>query len=220
MGNALVPEKILSVVAYESMCKWIAESESLGDCKDIADKTAALKEYARRIKNVDAEVRASNVRLIAERRYGELLKQLARATPAEAGAKGGDAKAGNLANPAAGHATPYAQALTDTGVSRQAASRYQALADVPKKVFDDAIRSGSAPSIRKIIDTAGTDKSSKMPSDSLWLWGRMRDFETDKFPAKNLTKLLEPMTESMRRDVKRIAPLMADFFNQLTDETK
>lgn len=32
-----------------------------------------------------------------------------------------------------------AQALADTGVSRQQAHRYQALADVPKAVFDEAL---------------------------------------------------------------------------------
>lgn len=39
--------------------------------------------------NLDAEREAANVRLRAERRVGELLKDLARATPEEAGAQGG-----------------------------------------------------------------------------------------------------------------------------------
>jgi len=242
MGALITTEAISSVVAYESMCRWITESESLADCKDIADKSAALKEYARRANNKDAERRACNVRLIAERRFGELLKEQARATPQTANPSG-------LAKPTPLPATgcgseettvvsaapsPYAQALADTGTSPQAASRYQALASVPDEVFQEALsnpvvaptirgliekpRQPAHPTARDVVEQARAPEP-KMPDDSLWLWGRMRDFERDGFFRKNSDKLISALTETMRADVARIAPLMVDFFTQIESAT-
>jgi hypothetical protein len=79
----------------------------------------ALKEAQRR--------RAANVRLVAERRYGELLKVLARAETASGGDVKSAPRRGEPIRP-----SPYARALADTGVSTQAASRYQALATTMK----------------------------------------------------------------------------------------
>lgn len=221
--NALVTaETIGSVVAYESMCRWIAESESLAECKDIADKSAALKEYARRVLNTEAERRASNVRLIAERRYGELLKELARATPSESGASGGRGNTKeSVPRDGVCFASPYAEALAATGTTRKQADRYQALANVPKEVFDDALKSSEgiptrAGVIAKNKAMAEVQEARapvpRMPDDSLWLWGCMRDLEGDGYFSKDPRALLTPMTETMRADVARLAPLVADFF--------
>jgi hypothetical protein len=79
--------------------------------------------------NTDAERKVCGIWLRAEKRVGELLKELARATPAEAATKG-NATQGKNAPPTAGVASPYTQALTDN-ISSQTASRNQALAAVP-----------------------------------------------------------------------------------------
>lgn len=69
------------------------------------------------------------------RRYGQLLKQLARVAPKQRNSAG---RKGKELGPRGGPNSSYAQALSETGVSKQAASRYQALADVPQQVFDEA----------------------------------------------------------------------------------
>jgi len=75
------------------------------------------------------------VRLRAERRTGELLKELARAPTAS----GGDLRsAPKRAEPM--QPSPYAEGLQSTGISTQTASRYQALANVPAPVFEQALR--------------------------------------------------------------------------------
>lgn len=217
-------ETVTSVAAYESMCRWIAESESLAECKDIADKAAALKEYARRIKNTEAERRAVNVRLIAERQYGALLQQLARATPQTANPTGKKREQADETNPSPGAGsgspplTPYAKALSETGVSSQAASRYQALAAVPQETFDEAIRDPVAtPTVRALVENA-RNPVPQLPTDVLWLWGRMRDFERDGyFTRDDLAAMFDAMTESMQRDAIRIAPLMTDFFQRFQE---
>jgi hypothetical protein len=48
-------------------------------------KGMALELYAKQAKNTDVERKVSEVRLRAERRTGQLLKQLARPTHADAG---------------------------------------------------------------------------------------------------------------------------------------
>jgi hypothetical protein len=139
----LTPEAIQSVTAYDAMCTAIARCESLAECADIIDKAAALREFARRIRNTDAERRACNVRLIAERRTGEVLKDLERH-------QGERTDLGT--SPHGGEKSPYAKALAETNITTQNASRYQALADVPQEMFDEALHDSAAmPSVRKLL---------------------------------------------------------------------
>jgi hypothetical protein len=79
--------------------------------------------------NTDAERKVCGIRLRAEKRVGELLKDLARATSAERSP--GRPKPGQEIAPTTGSISPYAQALTENNISGQTASRYQALAAVP-----------------------------------------------------------------------------------------
>jgi len=214
------------IIRYEAMVYAIAECHAIDEVKDIRDKAMALELYAKQARNTDAERKASEIRLRAERRTGELLKDLARATPVEAGSQGGNAKAANtlpenVAPPTMRSATPspYASALQQTGISTQTASRYQALANVPAKVFEEALRDPDVkPTTAALIRQARAPEP-QMPADVLWLWGRMRDFERDGFFDKSAAKLLEPLTPSMRADIERIAPRMADFFTQIESAT-
>lgn len=85
------------------------------------------------------------MRLRAERRAGELLAEMARTNPAEAGAQGGRGNFKSPSNDATRFKSTtdavasilrdeqvlpseFAQALRSTGISRQTAHRYQALA--------------------------------------------------------------------------------------------
>jgi hypothetical protein len=204
---------VSSVVSYVETCRWLALCEDRAECKDIADKSRALEELARRIKNTDAERRACNIRLVAERRYGELLKELAKTAPKEAGSIGGNVKAGNVALASAASATSeFSQAIAADGISPSAASRYQALANVPQEVFDEALRSPEKPSARRLIEEVRHPQQ-KMPPECLWFWGRLRDFERDGYFDRSIDDLMAPMTESMRADVVRIVPLMRNFLN-------
>lgn len=217
MAELMTMNSVASIASYESMCLSIAESDNRAECLDIADKSAALAEFARRIKNTDAERRAANIRLVAERRYGELLKDLARSTPGQAAAAGGHAKAGNVPPATVAGGSPYREAIERDQISERSAQRYQALADVPRPIFDQALAdTENKPSARTIVERARAPQP-QMPDDSLWIWGRMRDFERESFSAKNPAALLEAMTETMRADVVRIAPLMAEFFNRIQE---
>jgi len=200
------------------------------EVKPIIDKAMALALYARQTKNTEAERKACAVRLRAETRTGELLKELARNQTVgllrgpsphsgETVITGIDAKFSGVDGPfPPRERSPYAKALADNNISTQAASRYQALADVPKEIIEEALQDQTVmPSGRAIIEKA-RDHQHKMDPDSLWFWGRLRDFERDKFFDKDISELMEPMTDSMRADVRRILPFMAEFFNQCIEE--
>jgi hypothetical protein len=87
--------------------------------------------------NVEAERKATEVRLRAERRAGELMAPLRRTPPAEAAAIGGHAKAaasnGETRHDAA--RSEYAETLDRAGIPRQTAHRWQQLAAVPAEQF-------------------------------------------------------------------------------------
>ena len=206
------------IVRYDAMCYAIAECHRVDECRELENKARALELYAKQSKNTDAERKACEIRLRAEIRTGELLKELARATVPNPQGVGGHG--GKVVAPLAGGQqaqSPYAQALTDNNISSQSASRYQALADVPKDVVEAAFRDPvDTPTTRGLIEAA-RGPAPKMPADSLWLWGRLRDLERDGFFNKQVSVLLEPMTETMRADVARLAPLAAAFFNQFDE---
>ena len=211
------------IVRYEAMVYAIAECHAIDEVKDIRDKAMALELYAKQARNTEAERKASEIRLRAERRTGELLKELARATPVEVATAGGFAKAAtpNDADKQTAAFTPtpspYASALQQTGISTQTASRYQALANVPAQVFEEALRDPVVkPTTAALIRHARAPEP-QMPGDVLWLWGRMRDFERDGFFNKSAANLLESLTPSMRADIERIAPRMSDFFIELNE---
>ena len=191
------------LVKYDAMCHAITECHRIDEVKDIRDKAMALALYAKQIKNTDAERKACAIRVRAEIRTGELLKDLARGNPGKPRRDSPDDSP-----------SPYASTLAENGISDRDARRYQTLASVDPVLIEEVLRDPVLkPSTARIIDSI-RDPQLKMPSDSLWFWGRLRDFERDDYFTKNIVDLMEPMTDSMRADVLRILPLMADFFNE------
>ena len=188
----------------------IAECHQYDEVKDIRDKAAALETYARQARNTEAERKAADVRLRAERRAGELLKELARGEGAREPGTNRGATPSNGATP-----SPYAAALEATGTSRQTAARYQALAEIPQETFDahlaDPVRK---PTTNAIIAKA-RDPQPKIDNNALWLWGRARDFERNGYVDADPITILESMTETMRADLRRILPSMIDFFQRM-----
>ncbi len=214
------------VIIYDAMCTAIADCHRIDEVKDLRDKAMALELYAKQAKNFEAERKASEIRLRAERRTGELLKDLPRAAPEQRNTMGSNQHkevTPNDAEKPTSTPSPYAKALAETGISTQTASRYQALANVPAAVFESALRDPEIkPTTTQLIKQVATRTEPpapphRMPDDSLWIWGSMRDFERDGYANKSAGKLLDSMTETMRRDVLRIAPSMVDFFSAILE---
>lgn len=206
---------------YDRMCTAIAECVRVDEAKDIRDKAAALEAYYRQARNLDAEREAANVRLRAERRVGELLKELERADHADAGRASGAARGQtNMSDAATRSApSPYAKALADQGMTRQSAARYQQLASIPKAEFERALSAPEKPTTAGVLrhsPTPARPEPTKAPvSDRvLWLWGRLRDLERDGYLAADPDELLSTATDGMRADVLRLAPHAAEFLQR------
>jgi len=219
-----------ALALYDRMCTAIAECSRVDEAKDIRDKALALEAYYRQARNLDAEREAANVRLRAERRVGELLKDLARAEPAERAHRANETM-GRLSADGTNVSiseqarckgpSPYATALAEQGMSRQAAHRFQSLASIPEREFEAALRGPEKPTTAGFLKHAEARKAAQAPSTprvsdaGLWLWGRLRDFENEGYLTLGRDRLFDGMTEAMRADVSRLAPLVADFLNDL-----
>jgi len=131
---------------YDAMCRAIDEAYEVDEVKDFRDKAIALETYARQARNIEAERRATTIRIKAERKAGELLAQMKKA-------KGGAEKSTKRNGPGgkvmqSGGPT----ALRDIGISKQQSSDWQKLAAVPQKRFEAALLdNGKMPSTAAII---------------------------------------------------------------------
>lgn len=215
-----------ALARYDAMCTAIAECVRVDEAKDIRDKALALEAYYRQARNLDAEREACNVRLRAERRVGELLKELARAEPAERNPAGLGGHAGKVETsaPVTKQASPYSAALQEHGMSRQTASRFQALADVPPEKFEQALRAPEKPSTaallkhreaRAAVRDPLQERKPRVTGASVMLWGHLRDFETEGYFAADPASLLTEMTDAMRADVRRLIPHVVAFLSAL-----
>lgn len=61
---------------YETAKNALAQCQAIDECKDWADKAAALASYARQSEDLELEKMAQRIRARAMRRAGELLKQI------------------------------------------------------------------------------------------------------------------------------------------------
>ena len=183
---------------YDAMCRAIDAAFEVDEVKDIRDKARAFEVYAKMAQNVEAESRACEIRLRSERKAGELLKQINRASrgrPTE---------------------TSSAPTLSDLGVSRDQSSQWQKLADVPEAQFEQALRDYiHKPSTAGIIAAATPPKVTPVSAEALWLRGRLLDFERDGLLGRAGADVLLTMTPEMADDVHRLAPRVATWLSQI-----
>jgi len=121
---------------YEAARGALAAAVSFDEVTKIIDRSEQLKLYARQAKETDLIDKATELRMRAERRAGEMLQQAAergeRATRENAKAtRGNHVGSGDMMPPT----------LAEIGVTRDESSRYQRLAAMPAEHFETAIES-------------------------------------------------------------------------------
>jgi hypothetical protein len=191
------------LVRYDAMVNAIAECHRVDEVKDMRDRALALEMYARQARNTDAERKASEVRIRAERRAGELLKEQAENGQRATG------RPEKLSQPAT---------LSELGISRTQSSRWQGLADVPSEEFEGMLRDPAVKPTTNGILARGSAPQ-KLNEDALWFWGRLREYEQRNYfdpdrwdNDEPFHFLLDQMTDAMRSDTYRLIPFMAAFF--------
>lgn len=193
-----------SLVRYDAMLLAIEQCHKIDEIKELHDKSLALELYAKVAMNTDAERKAVEIRIRAERRAGELMKTMGRSI---CGGAGGDVHAALAGTP-----SDYRQTIDRAGIPPRTAQRWQELAEVPKERFESHLAADDKPSSRAIIESVKTKP--QMSKEALWLWGRLHDFERLGMIDCDPETIIDELTESMREDVFRLAPLIAVFLNR------
>ena len=205
---------MMPLTHYENAKTALAEYQRIDDIKDFRDKALAVQAYARQANDFELERDASIARVRAERRAGELLRDMEKSTG------GGDTSGGSLARPPQDPKT-----LSEMGLTKDQSSKWQKLADVPEDVFEKAINNPTAwtntgnhakpISGSQILKTESPAKESakKIDTACLWLWGRLRDLENDKIFDRPLNEYLSEMTDGMKPDAERIIPKLKQWVN-------
>ena len=126
-----------AMVKYDAMCTAIEAARQVDEVKDIRDKALAIQMYAKQAKNLDAERHAAEIRVRAERKCGELLREMPKA-------KGGNP---NLSSASTGCST-----LSEIGITRDQSSTWQKLASVPQSTFEEAIAQQDIPTTSGVLN--------------------------------------------------------------------
>ena len=117
----------MNLIKYDAACKAIAEAKSLDEVKDIADKALALKEYARQAKNKQGEIDFAEVRMRAERKWGQMYSEAEKH-------EGGRPITGNTVRPVI--ETPT---LKDMGVDKRFSSKAQKIGTIPDGKYEELV---------------------------------------------------------------------------------
>ncbi|WP_426343093.1 hypothetical protein ACN9MU_16595 [Pseudoduganella sp. R-32] len=126
---------------YETARNALAECRRIDEVKDIRDKAEAMAAYARQAKDTEMIQWATEIKVRAERKAGEMLRDAAdrgeRAT-----------NVGNVnQHTRVSHDTTPTPTLSDIGITRDQSSRWQQLAAMPDEHFETAVATAK--------DTAG-----------------------------------------------------------------
>lgn len=124
----------MQLVRYEAARTALAEAHRVDEVKDIRDKAEAMAAYARQAKDQELILWATEIKVRAERRAGEMLMN-SRTSGQRAGSGGSLKKESKPAT------------LSDIGISNDQSSRWQQLASMSEEHFEAAVATAK--------DTAG-----------------------------------------------------------------
>lgn len=120
----------MQLIRYETARKALAEAHRIDEVKSIRDKAEAMAAYARQAKDSKLIEYATEIKVRAERRCGELL-----ARAKQDGQRKSDGRPKKQSN----DATVSEPTLKAIGLTKDQSSRYQQLAAMPEKHFETAV---------------------------------------------------------------------------------
>jgi hypothetical protein len=175
-----------ALVRYEAARTALAEAHRVDEVKDIRDKAEAMAAYARQAKDSELIQYATEIKVRAERRCGELLR-----VTAESGQRA--TAAGNVNQHTPRVSNDTTPTLADMGLTRDESSRYQQLAAMPAEHFETAVATAKA--------TAGEVTTAFM----------LREAGKHRPPAKKVSKKDAERLEELRQAKERGVSLLCTY---------
>jgi uncharacterized small protein (DUF1192 family) len=139
------------LIRYDAARTALAEAHSIDEVKDIRDKSEAMAAYARQAKDVQLVQWATEIKVRAERKAGQMLAEMPKAV-------------GGNPNLPTGHIVgPVAQTLSEIGITKNDSSRWQKLAAVSDEQFEHAV--SAAKEVAGKVTTAAMLRAAKAQDD-------------------------------------------------------
>lgn len=127
--NALIQAPAVILARYDSARQALQAASSVDEVKDIRDKALAMAAYARQARDTDLIEMATEIRVRAERKAGEMLAAMPKA-------RGGQPYKSTPNQSVGVETTPT---LDQLGITYRQSSRWQKLAAVPEDKFEQAV---------------------------------------------------------------------------------
>jgi N6-adenosine-specific RNA methylase IME4 len=126
-----------TLIRYDAAKRALAEAHRVDEVKSIRDKAVAMQAYARQAKDTTLITQATEIRMRAERRAGEMLIKMAEHKERHSG-RGHTRTVGSRA------ATPRPEPkLSDLGINKTQSSRWQKLAALDDDSFEEKVEAAS-----------------------------------------------------------------------------
>src|ERR1035437_3116396 len=127
-----------TLVRYDAAKKALALASRVDEVKNIRDRAEAVRAYAAQARDYDLQNRAVTIRLLAERRAGQLLTDMTK-NPGTRG-EGRPRKSGTAKRRSSG-ATAKPPTLEELNISKAQSSKWQRLARlIDDSSFEEALR--------------------------------------------------------------------------------
>lgn len=121
------------LIRYDAARVALAEAHRVDEAKDIRDKALAVAAYARQAKDRDMVIWATEIKLRAERRTGELLRETEKSGQRQAHGRPAKTTPRDVVLPK----------LKDLGISQDQSTDWQKLAAIPEPEFEKRLKAAA-----------------------------------------------------------------------------
>ena len=190
---------------YEAAREALATCQNIDECKDWADKAAALASYAKQAEDETLMKMAARIKARATRRAGELLRQIEPQHGANQNIEAGDRP----------KVVTRSGAAREAGMSPHQAKQAQRVAAVPAEDFEEQVEGDDPPTLTQLAQRGIKPKAKAEPKPVLDLKGRdPREFNralhfigsfenyAREIEGQNLDAILPTLTEGERAELR------------------